>query len=335
MTSQTTATRAERVIRGLLDEAGVGGPRPWPTAAALLDPVWRRLPFPFRSSFEVTEAGEVRLVRMARSYFGRELLPVYCFAVGDTLVDTGLSCAAEELEGFARDAGIRTVLLTHHHEDHSGNAARLAGAGARVLASTATAPLVERGFALRFYQHVLWGPAAPVRATPLAAPTIDLGRFEAQVVPAPGHCDDQVVYHVPSEGWLFSGDAFLHERVRVFRRDEDFARTVATLERLAGLDFDVLFCAHRPRRKGGREAIRAKLDWLRGIEGRVRELHGRGLPVEAITRGLALGPERPFFRLTFGDVSTANLVRSILHGPCPRPDVRAAPPAESSVGARA
>jgi glyoxylase-like metal-dependent hydrolase (beta-lactamase superfamily II) len=288
-----------------------------------LDACFRRLPLPFRSRTSVSDAGGLRVVRMARSYFGRELLPVHSFAVGDTLVDTGLSCEREAMTRFARDAGIRRALLTHYHEDHAGNAASLAAQGVEVLASTETAPLVERSLPIRFYQHVLWGAAPVARATPFAGETVPLGRFEARVVPAPGHCDDQVVFHVPSEGWLFSGDVFIHERVRVFRRDEDFARTVATLERLVALDFDVLLCAHRPRLTGGKRALREKLSHLRGLESRVRELHARGSSTREIVAQVALDDSRPFYRLTFGDVSSANLVRSILHGPTPRPEVRA------------
>jgi glyoxylase-like metal-dependent hydrolase (beta-lactamase superfamily II) len=231
---------------------------------------------------------------MVRSYFGHELLPVHSYAVGDTLVDTGLSCEAEAMARFARDAGIRRALLTHHHEDHAGNAALLAGQGVEVLASTETAPLVARGLPIRFYQHVLWGAAPVARATPFAGETVPLGRFEARVVPAPGHCEDQVVFHVPSEGWLFSGDVFIYERTRVFRRDEDFAKTLATLERLCALDFDVLLCAHRPKLSGGRRALQEKLDWLRGIEARVRELHGQGCSVREIVAKVAPGEGRPF-----------------------------------------
>ena len=163
-----------------------------------------------------------------------------------------------------------------------------------------------------------------MRALPFTGDATRVGRFEGRVVPAPGHCDDQVAFHVPSEGWLFSGDAFIHEHVRVFRRDEDFARTVATLERLAALDFDVLLCAHRPRLTGGKKALQAKLDWLRSLEAQVRALHARGYGVGEIVARTDLGRGRPFFRLTFGDVSSANLVRSILHGPEPRPEVRRA-----------
>jgi glyoxylase-like metal-dependent hydrolase (beta-lactamase superfamily II) len=295
-----------------------------PFGPELTDALWRRVPLPFRSSTSVSELGGVRLVRTVRSYFGSELLPVYCFAVGDTLVDTGLSCEAESVLRLAREAGVRRALLTHHHEDHAGNAALLAREGVEVLASTETAPLVARSLPIRFYQHVLWGSAPAVRATPLPGETTRIGEHEARVVPAPGHCDDQVAYHVPSEGWLFSGDAFIHERVKVFRRDEDFARTVATLERLAALDFDVLLCAHRPRLQGGRAALREKLDWLRSLEGTVRDLHARGVESREIAARLSLGTKHPFYRLTFGDISTSNMVRSILHGPEPRREVQRA-----------
>jgi hypothetical protein len=49
---------------------------------------------------------------------------------------------------------------------------------------------------------------------------------------APGHCEDQVAFHVPGEGWLFSGDAFLHEQ-RPTRRSSGAAP--ATPERVARL----------------------------------------------------------------------------------------------------
>jgi glyoxylase-like metal-dependent hydrolase (beta-lactamase superfamily II) len=128
-----------------------------------------------------------------------------------------------------------------------------------------------------------------------------------------------VCFYVPAEGWLFSGDAFLHERVKVFRRDEDFAATITTLERLCALDFETLYCAHRPRLTAGRAALRTRLDWLRGIEDRVRRLHAEGRDVAAITRALGLGEARIGRWLTAGDASTENMVRSVLFGPTPRP----------------
>jgi glyoxylase-like metal-dependent hydrolase (beta-lactamase superfamily II) len=146
---------------------------------------------------------------------------------------------------------------------------------------------------------------------------VETERHAFQVLPAPGHCDDQVVLYEPAQGWLFSGDAFLASRIKYFRADEDFGQTVASLRRLTGLSFEALFCAHRPVLQGGREALQRKLDQLVSLEQEVRALHARGLPVREISRRV-LGPEDFFFLLTAGDVSRRNVVRAILYGPVPR-----------------
>ena len=289
----------------------------------LLDPLWRRFPFPAGHSFSATPFEDATVLRMARTYRGREILPVYCYAVGGTLVDTGISSVGDEVEEAARRAKVERVVLTHHHEDHSGNAARIAALGAEVLATAPGVRLVAHDLPRRFYQHVLWGEADPVSAREVPA-EVPLGRLTARVVPASGHAVDQLALHVPERGWLLSGDAFAAERVKVFRGDEDFHESCATLERFLGLDFDALLCAHRPRFTGGKEAIRAKLAWLRELEGRVKEARGKGRSVRRIVRELGIEPSSAFFVITFGDVTTANLVRSILDGPRKRVEVERA-----------
>ncbi len=130
----------------------------------LLDPLWSLVRLPYRSRFSVTRFAGVSVVRMSRSYFGHELAPVHCYAVGDTLVDTGLASQGVAVLAFAKDAGVQRALLTHHHEDHAGNAGRLGREGVAVLAGDQTAALVARDLPIRFYQHFLWGKARPARA---------------------------------------------------------------------------------------------------------------------------------------------------------------------------
>ena len=79
------------------------------------------------------------------------------------------------------------------------------------------------------------------------------------MVDVPGHCDDQVAFHLPERGVLFSGDAFIHERPKYFRSDEDWHSTVNSLRQLVQLDFDHLLCAHRPRVGSGKTALLQKL----------------------------------------------------------------------------
>lgn len=288
----------------------------------VLDPLFRRVPWPFGRRVEEVSFGPVRALRMARLWGGQELLAVHCFAVGDTLVDAGLACYAPEVLAFANAGNVRRALVTHHHEDHVGGASHLAASGVALFGPAGTARLLEESLPIRFYQHVLWGDAPAAPLTPFGSDTVSLGPYVAHVVPAPGHCVDQVVLHVPAEGWLFSGDVYLDERVKMFRRDEDFAATMATLERLLALDFDALFCAHRPRPRQGKLALARKLEWLREIEGTVRDLEARGMSPRAIAKRLPRARRGALLAaLVVGDVSAENLVRSILFGPTPRREI--------------
>jgi glyoxylase-like metal-dependent hydrolase (beta-lactamase superfamily II) len=286
----------------------------------LLDALWARVPFPYRPYFQEEMLGGVRSVEMSRMFFGRRLMTVRAYMVGDTLVDTGLSCMGKRVVQWAQAHQATRALVTHHHEDHSGNASALLRAGLEVMSSDSTQKLVAAGFPLRFYQHMLWGRASACDMAVLGH-EVALGRYTAQVIPAPGHCDDQVVFWVPEEGWLFSGDAFLFEKIKFFRRDEDFAQTVASLETILQLDFDVLYCAHRPRLQQGKRALAQKLSWLRELEGEVRMRYEKGMDVKAITREL-FGSAKAMTWLTMGDVSSKRLVESILWGATPRPEIK-------------
>jgi metallo-beta-lactamase class B len=70
---------------------------------------------------------------------------------GDVLIDGGVPGDAALIEGNIRDLGvnlrdIKWILNSHAHSDHAGGIAQLAhDTGARVIASAADTPLLERG----------------------------------------------------------------------------------------------------------------------------------------------------------------------------------------------
>jgi glyoxylase-like metal-dependent hydrolase (beta-lactamase superfamily II) len=270
---------------------------------------------------EIENYGPVAAMHQGRPVFGflAPYMTVRCYAVDGLMIDSGLSHFRKEMLLWARERKVERAVLTHHHEDHSGGAGPLQSQGVSVLASPLTGVCLERGFALRMYQRLIWAPAQPARVGVVNA-TVETAHYCFEVLPAPGHCDDQVALFEPRQGWLFSGDAFLASRIKYFRGDENFAATVDSLERLSRLDFDSLFCAHRPVLGKGRQPLLQKLQYLKDLEGRVRELHEQGLSLRAITRRL-LGEEQWWLYLaTWGDLSKYNLVRSILYGPKLRAD---------------
>lgn len=248
-------------------------------------------------------------------------MQVHCYRVGDTLIDTGLSCLSEQLLDYVLRCGVRQAWITHHHEDHSGNAAALRRAGIRVMASQKTAHILSYDYPIPFYEHLVWGRSHPALVSPLEPTTteVSIGNRRGIVISARGHCPDQVAFYVPDEGWLFSGDAFLHEQVRLFRRDEDFWDTLKTMETFLTLDFDALWCGHRPRLNRGKYAITQKRDWLIQLSEEAKDLHQKGLPFNEIAARMKLG-SGGFFWLSAGDASGTNLVRSILTGPLVRPE---------------
>lgn len=287
----------------------------------VLDPFWTRFPWPGVTDSRIDEIAGVSRLRLARRIFGSEIMPVYCYAVGDTLVDSGMPHASHQVLDLVARRGLRRAVLTHHHEDHAGNAESLVAAGVEVMASEMTARLLAHRLRLPFYQHLTWGAMRPVAVEQIRNDTVAIGGLEARVVAAPGHAVDQIVFHVPERGWLFSGDVFIHERVKVFRRDEDLAAGIATLERLLELDFDTLLCGHRPLATGGKAALQRKLGWLRELEQGARHHHGQGCDVDEIVRRLGIATRGGIVLISAGDASPANLVRSILHGPAPRREV--------------
>ena len=292
-----------------------------PALYALLDPLWSRMPMPTRGRAREIRIGPLPALEMSRTFRGKPMMRVYSYAVGDTLVDTGLPGLGAQVLAFARARGARHAILTHHHEDHAGHAGPLAAAGLDVRATALTGRILEAPIPSPFYEHLAWGKPGPARPA-LLPDSVELLGDRVEVLPAPGHCVDQVVLWMPARGWLFAGDVFLHEQVRLFRRDEDFAATIATLERLSALPIEALFCAHRPRIDGGAAALRAKLQHLRDIEGRVRTQYARGASVRRIAADLRLPGSRGLQWLSMGDASTANLVHSILFGPRPRAELR-------------
>jgi glyoxylase-like metal-dependent hydrolase (beta-lactamase superfamily II) len=260
--------------------------------------------------------GPVRAVQMGYSPVGRPLMSVYFYYVDGLLVDTGQHHMGRYALAAIGERPVRHILLTHHHEDHSGNAAAVARkTRAAVWGHPIAAAKLARGFRIRPYQHLVWGPAAPVALTPLSGP-IESGRYVLTPLETPGHSLDHVVYFEKNQGWLFAGDLFIGEKIKFFRSDEDLGAQIDSLGKALKLDFDTLFCAHNPHLQGGRRVIARKLDYLSELRDKVRRLHGQGYPPREIVRRLDPKTDRRVKWITLGNASFANMVRSALKG-CP------------------
>jgi glyoxylase-like metal-dependent hydrolase (beta-lactamase superfamily II) len=254
--------------------------------------------------------GRVTAMELGYGIVGPPIMTVHFYHVGETLIDCGQTHMAAAVKAYVSDRRIRRVLLTHHHEDHSGNAAMIeAISGATVMGHAMTAYKMKHIRRVLPYQHLMWGQSRMVDVVPLPSIVQD---SDLHFIPihTPGHSKDHTVYLEPREGWLFSGDLYIGARIKFFRSDENIRLQIRSLKKVLEYDFGALFCAHHPVEQNGPQHLRRKLAYLEEIAGRVRDLKAKGLPVGAVIRQMDTGRDRFSKYLTMGNVSFANMIRS-------------------------
>lgn len=148
--------------------------------------------------------------------------------VGDdpcTVIDPGPDIAAH-LDEVARAAGrVGAVLVTHDHPDHA--------PGARRFALRVGAPL--RAFRLEGAEHLRDGEELRV------------GALGWRALHTPGHASDHLVFHLPEEGALFTGDAVLGRGTSfIDPPDGDLVQYLRSLKRMQDLMPRTLYPGHGP-----------------------------------------------------------------------------------------
>ncbi len=258
-----------------------------------------------RHTFGLIEAYEVGLAP-----FGKPIKTVYFYIIGNVIVDTGPFHLRRHVKAITEEKDISLICLTHHHEDHSGNAALLGKMlGASVYIHEYGAKKLKNGFNILPYQRLLFGHAPPTE-TLSSNKTLEAATIRLIPYHTPGHSKDHTVYLEPNNGLLFSGDLYLGEKIQFFRVDEHIHDQICSLEKILRLDFDALFCGHRPSPKGGKKKLAAKLSFLQSFHGEVGRLLGKGYGQKAIIQTLQIKSDLGIRLFTMGNASFANMVRS-------------------------
>jgi glyoxylase-like metal-dependent hydrolase (beta-lactamase superfamily II) len=255
--------------------------------------------------------GDLAFLALARRIAG---MPVYwtgAYYWDGVLLDCGPPVTAGEVLAFLDGRPLHGLLVTHHHEDHMGAAARLLEArGVRLQAHPAALPLIAEGYPQEMYRRFAWG-APPRLAAAALGDEVAAGGRTFRVVHTPGHSPDHVCFFEPDRGWLFTGDLFLAERLRYLRSDEDVTALVESLDAVCRLPLREVFCAHRGPLRDGPGALRRKRDGLVALREQIRDLLGRGLSESEITRRV-VGPEGGLTWFSLGRFSARNFVRAVV-----------------------
>ncbi|MGD1996419.1 MAG: MBL fold metallo-hydrolase [Anaerolineae bacterium] len=255
--------------------------------------------------------GPVTRIHLARTFLGRPLYAVEAYLVDGLLIDTGCPGTASELVNWCRGRGIRQAVNTHHHEDHGGgNSALQRVLDLPIAAPPGAVPILADFPRLEFYRRVVWGQPDSVTVDRLGD-VIETDHHLFEVIPTSGHSPDHVCLFERERGWLFSGDLFIHERVRYLRADEDALAVLKSLRRALGLRPRLLFCSHAGLVEDACGAIERKIRYWEGLAGEARALSEAGLPLREVTDRL-LGSEDMMAYLTRGHFAKINLIRSLL-----------------------
>jgi glyoxylase-like metal-dependent hydrolase (beta-lactamase superfamily II) len=185
---------------------------------------------------------------------------LYAWRDGDsvTLIDTG--APGSDADVLTALPGVQRIVLTHGHVDHTGSAAALHDAtGAQVLAGAGDAAVIRGEVEIPPPVFEDWERPIHERVSadlPDVAPPVtvlhelhdgdvlDFGGG-AQVLAIPGHTEGSIAIHLPQHGVLFTGDTIANVgTVMLGTFNQDKARTIASVQRLAVLDVDTACFGH-------------------------------------------------------------------------------------------
>ena len=257
--------------------------------------------------------GEVEAIRLGFGPIGPPWMSVLVYVVDGLVIDTGQRNMQKVVLELLQSKKLEQILLTHHHEDHSGNASVLSKRHRiPVTGHFLTVDKLHTGYKILPYQQYVWGKADVVEATAFDS-AIETNHFKFLPIHTPGHSKDHTVYLEEGNGWLFSGDLYLGDHIKYFRADERLIDQISSLKKVLEFDFDALFCAHNPCPKNGRERLTNKLQFLEDLYGKIRMLADKGLSPKEIIKRLDPKRDRWVKLITMGNVSFANAVRSVFN----------------------
>lgn len=240
-------------------------------------------------------------------------LSANAYFVDGLLIDTGPSRLQRQVLADLKELPIEQIAVTHHHEDHTGNLAALRQChSCPSYGHARCAQILAAPPSISVPEYLLWGPHHAVQNLGIIGDYLETERYVFEVYYTPGHADDHICLYEPNEGWLFSGDLYVHHTIQYFVVNEQMADQIRSLRAMLDLDFEYFFCGHSLHQTGGKARFQQKLQYFESFVQQAWHWHDQGYPPNQILQRMDI-PERWFVRLSSrGWLSALNMVHSAL-----------------------
>ncbi|MFW9908813.1 MAG: MBL fold metallo-hydrolase [Candidatus Thorarchaeota archaeon] len=243
---------------------------------------------------------------------GKPIMWAYAYHILDSLIDAGCPNANDELAKYNAKKPAKNVYLTHAHEDHTGGATVFAKT-ASVYAWGSSINLVKRPPEIPEFFQFVWGQPTPLDNVQILPRNFEIGDFTFEVVDLPGHFADMVGFLEPERKWLFSADAVpLPSRKFLAMPEENIPRMITTMEYIQTMGVEILFDGHRGPVMSPYDYIQKRIDYLKEMIVKVRDLHEEGLNQQQMMDRLELTP--PWYvGMTQERFAVEHFIRSIIN----------------------
>lgn len=256
---------------------------------------------------------DVQIFKFGSWPFGQPRMFSHLFFIDGLLIDTGHSNMRKEILQAVGGLKVDQIFITHHHEDHTGNVAELQRIFAcPTLASGKCVELMKDPPPISFAQWLTWGSRPAFSGLTETMDRLSTAKYNFEIYPIPGHAEDMLCLYEREQGWLFSADLWVSDRIRYFMRPESMLQQIESLQKVLALDFELLFCSHNPQFQGGKQRLANKLQFFEDFYGKVSTHYHQGLKSHQIMKALGL-KENWNIRLTSGgELSTLNMIKAVI-----------------------
>lgn len=259
---------------------------------------------------EITEVNGVVCAK-GTTASNRGSMDVYTFLIDGQLIDTGPQSLLSENKSFFQSSNFEQVVLTHHHEDHTG--------GAKWIQEYKSVPIYIHPLAVEIcskvgeyplYRQLVWGKREAFKAQALPT-TFQSQTMNWEAIHIPDHAFDHMALLNKSTGTLFSGDLYVTPRPKLMLSFESVPVIMESIRKVLTYDFSEMFCSHAGFVPNGKKMLQKKLDYMEDKSGEIVDLYKQGLTKEEIKEKL-MPSNHPIIQLSNHEWDTLHFITSVI-----------------------